>query len=59
VLGIQPFPVRIEVIAWLAYLVPMIAIVAWPARRRPRAAASAAHPATAQPAPAQQQPAGQ
>ena len=35
VLGIQPYPAWIEVIAWLAYLVPM-AIVAWPARRRPR-----------------------
>ncbi|HEX4833441.1 MAG TPA: iron uptake transporter permease EfeU [Trebonia sp.] len=34
VLGIQPYPVWIEAIAWLAYLVPMIAIVAWPARRR-------------------------
>jgi high-affinity iron transporter len=33
VLGIQPYPVWIEVIAWLAYLVPMVVIVAWPARR--------------------------
>jgi high-affinity iron transporter len=33
VLGIQPYPVWIEVIAWLAYLVPMLIIVAWPARR--------------------------
>jgi high-affinity iron transporter len=41
VLGIQPFPVWIEVIAWLAYLVPMLVIVAWPARRRPRAAVPA------------------
>jgi high-affinity iron transporter len=32
VLGIQPYPVWIEVIGWLAYLVPMVAIVAWPAR---------------------------
>ena len=31
VLGIQPFPVWIEVIAWLAYLIPMVLIVAWPA----------------------------
>jgi len=39
VLGIQPFPSWIEVIAWLVYLVPMLLIVAWPARRRtpPRA----------------------
>jgi high-affinity iron transporter len=32
VLGIQPYPVWIEVISWLAYLVPMLIIVAWPAR---------------------------
>jgi high-affinity iron transporter len=39
VLGIQPYPVWIEVAAWIAYLVPMIIIVAWPARaRRIRAA---------------------
>ena len=39
VLGIPPFPAWIEVIAWLAYLIPMAVIVAWPAgqarRRRP------------------------
>ena len=43
VLGIQPYPVWIEVAAWLAYLVPMAIIVAWPpggrggcpARQRP------------------------
>ncbi len=34
VLGIQPFPSWIMVIAWLVYLVPMVLIVAWPARRR-------------------------
>jgi high-affinity iron transporter len=34
VLGIQPYPVWIEVIAWLVYLVPMLAIVAWPARKK-------------------------
>jgi high-affinity iron transporter len=33
VLGIQPFPTWIMVIAWLVYLVPMVVIVAWPARR--------------------------
>jgi high-affinity iron transporter len=53
VLGIQPYPVWIEVIAWLAYLVPMFVIVAWPAgptrRPRPRAAPTAA-PAIGQPA---------
>jgi high-affinity iron transporter len=42
VLGIQPFPTWIEVIAWLAYLVPMVIIVAWPARRRPQPAPSVA-----------------
>jgi high-affinity iron transporter len=30
VLGIQPFPSWIMVIAWLVYLVPMVIIVAWP-----------------------------
>ncbi len=40
VLGIQPYPARIEVIAWLAYLVPLAVIVARPSgRRRPRPAA--------------------
>ena len=39
-LGIQPRPAWIEVIAWLAYLVPMPIVVAWPARRRPRAPAA-------------------
>jgi high-affinity iron transporter len=34
VLGIQPFPSWIMVIAWLVYLVPMVLIVAWPGRRR-------------------------
>jgi high-affinity iron transporter len=34
VLGIQPFPSWIMVIAWLVYLVPMVLLVAWPARRR-------------------------
>ena len=43
VLGIQPFPVWIEVIAWLAYLVPMLLLVAWPSGpvRKPREAAPA------------------
>jgi high-affinity iron transporter len=34
VLGIQPYPVWIEAIAGLGYLLPMIFIIAWPARRR-------------------------
>ena len=45
VLGIQPFPAWIEVIAWLAYLIPMVVIVAWPAgpaRKRGPVAASRA-----------------
>ena len=66
VLGMQPFPAWIEVIAWLAYLVPMLVIVAWPARRRPLAGlAAVAAAASAQSASAQsaqsaptQQPAG-
>ena len=43
VLGIQPFPVWIEVIAWLAYLVPMLLLVAWPSgpARKSREAAPA------------------
>jgi high-affinity iron transporter len=50
VLGIQPYPAWIEVIAWLAYLVPMLVIVAWPAgppRQRPAASTA---PAIGQPA---------
>jgi len=35
VLGIQPHPTVIEVIAWVAYAVPMIAFVAWPRRGKP------------------------
>jgi high-affinity iron transporter len=30
--GLQPYPVLIEVITWVAYLVPMLAVVLWPAR---------------------------
>jgi len=43
VLGIQPFPVWIEVAAWLAYLVPMLLLVAWPSgpAKKPRQAAPA------------------
>jgi len=47
VLGIQPYPAWIEAIGWLAYLVPMAIIVAWPSRR-PGAGSRAARPATAQ-----------
>jgi high-affinity iron transporter len=50
VLGIQPYPAWIEVIAWLAYLVPMVVLVTWPTRRergKPagRPAGGAAEPA--------------
>jgi len=50
VLGIQPYPTWIEVIAWLAYLVPMVVIVAWPSwsLRKPRPVA--ASPVVGQPA---------
>ena len=52
VLGIQPFPVWIEVIAWLAYLVPMLLLVAWPSgqAKKPRPVAPAPSPAIGQPA---------
>ena len=33
VLGIQAQPVVIEVVAWFAYLVPLVLFVAWPQRR--------------------------
>lgn len=36
VFGIQPYPVWVEVIAWLAYLVPMLVVVSWPSPRRTR-----------------------
>jgi high-affinity iron transporter len=45
VLGIQPYPVWIEVAAWIAYLVPMIIIVSWPASARRRPVATSAQPA--------------
>lgn len=54
VLGIQPFPAWIEVIAWLFYLIPMMIIVTWPAGRRPggeRAAPASPPKPAAAPAP--------
>ena len=39
--GIQPYPVLIEVVVWLAYLVPMLVVVLWPRRRPARAEAVA------------------
>jgi high-affinity iron transporter len=34
VLGIQPYPVLIEVLAWFAYLVPMLVYLLWPQRAK-------------------------
>jgi high-affinity iron transporter len=34
VFGIQPYPVWIEVVAYLAYLVPMLVLMSWPQRSR-------------------------
>jgi len=48
VLGIQPYPAWIEVIAWLAYLVPMMLIVAWPSGRARQHRAVAPSPAVQQ-----------
>lgn len=39
VLGIPPDPRLVEVVGWLCYLVPMMAIVLWPPARRPSARA--------------------
>ncbi|MCK9896785.1 iron uptake transporter permease EfeU [Frankia sp. AgB32] len=37
VLGLQPRPVVAECVVWVVYLVPLVAYVTWPARRRPPA----------------------
>lgn len=47
VLGIQPRPTLIEVVAWFVYLVPMLVFVLWPVRPSPRSSASAAAGASA------------
>jgi high-affinity iron transporter len=39
VLGVQTYPVWIEVAAYLVYLVPMLVLTLWPAKRRPPASA--------------------
>jgi high-affinity iron transporter len=44
VFGLQPYPVLIEVITWIAYLVPMTAVVLWPHRRATEPATVAAEP---------------
>ena len=46
VLGLQPRPVVVEVLAYLLYLVPVGAYVAWPGRR-PRSGSSVTAPRTA------------
>ena len=53
VLGIQPTPTVIEVVAWVAYVVPMLVFVLRPAARPPARTAVPAAPVTAAPAPAQ------
>jgi high-affinity iron transporter len=55
VLGIQPFPTQIEVVAWLVYLVPMALLIVVPPRRRaapPAASGTSDSPASATPGPA-------
>jgi high-affinity iron transporter len=42
VLGIQPYPTWPMVTAWLIYAVPMLAVVLWPAKRRPAPRTTAA-----------------
>jgi high-affinity iron transporter len=41
VLGIQPQPTVVEVVAWLVYLVPMLVFVLWPVRRPARSDSTA------------------
>lgn len=47
VLGIQPRPALIEVVAWLAYLIPVSAFVLRTSRRKPASVAARVTPATA------------
>ena len=49
VLGLQPAPTVIEVVAWLVYFVPLALFVAWPAGRPPRPTATADAGSPAQP----------
>ena len=49
VLGIQPYPVQVEGIAWLVYLVPMLALVAWPRPGNRAGPPRRAHPMVAEP----------
>jgi len=47
VLGIQPYPVLIEVLAWFLYLVPLLVYLLWPQRRASRRAAPVGEPSPA------------
>lgn len=42
VLGIQPRPVVVEVLGWLAYFIPMSLYLFWPRRRTPQSRSAAA-----------------
>ncbi len=33
--GLPSYPIVVQVVAWFVYLVPMLAVVLWPSRRRP------------------------
>jgi high-affinity iron transporter len=44
VLGIQPYPVFVEVAAWSCYLVPLLVYLLWPQRRLSRRASRADEP---------------
>ena len=47
VLGIQPYPVVVEVVAWFAYLGPLMVYLLWPQRRPARPEPAAEHPSPA------------
>jgi high-affinity iron transporter len=47
VLGIQPYPVTVEVAAWLVYLVPLLVYLLWPQRRPTRRAVETHEPSPA------------
>jgi high-affinity iron transporter len=38
VLGIQPYPVEVEALVWICYLVPLLVYLLWPRRDTPRSA---------------------
>jgi high-affinity iron transporter len=53
--NVTPEPTVLEVIAWVAYGVPVLVLFLWPTRRKPASAPAAAVPAETTPAPAPQQ----